>query len=305
MLSVSTILLGLVSLTGVSSTVLPHKSHIRAAELSPGCGSDPAIMSGVQSISVNGVERQFTIRVPENYQNDMGYKVIYGLHWVGGTMDQVASGGTAGLPWAYFGLQVESDETAILVAPQGIDNGWANSGGEDIAFIDAMNDLIDDSLCVDQGQRFAIGFSYGASMAYSIACSRAADFRAVTVIAGGELSGCDGGNDPIAYFGIHGINDPTLSIDGGRAMRDRFVTNNGCASMEGAEEPTPGSRTHITTNATDCMTGYPVQWAAHDGGHIQAAADAPYPEEDGVNTWVPEAVWAFYTLPELSGPKSV
>ncbi|KAL2864064.1 alpha/beta hydrolase family esterase [Aspergillus lucknowensis] len=297
----STLLLGLVAPTIVLGTALPHRQHIRAPVLSPGCGSDPTITSGVQTISVNGQERQFTIHVPENYQNDQGHRLVYGLHWVGGTMDQVASGGTTGLPWAYFGLQVKSNDTAILVAPQGINNGWANSGGEDIAFIDAMNEYIDAGLCVDQGQRFAMGFSYGASMSYAIACARANDFRAVTVIAGGELSGCDGGTDPIAYFGIHGINDGTLPIDGGRALRDRFVTNNGCDSMDGAEEPTPGSRTHITTDATGCMAGYPVKWAAHDGGHIQGAADAPYPEEDGVNTWVPEAVWEFYTSPELSG----
>src|SRR5688572_847689 len=99
---VSTTLLGLASLSGILVTAIPHKQHTRAAELSPGCGSDPTITSGVQSIDVNGMERQFTIHVPENYQNDMGHKVIYGLHWVGGTMDQVSSGGTAGLPWAYF-----------------------------------------------------------------------------------------------------------------------------------------------------------------------------------------------------------
>jgi poly(3-hydroxybutyrate) depolymerase len=300
MLPLGTLLLGLVGLTGVLGTALPEELDVRAPVLSSGCGKAPTITSGVKTISVNGRQRQFTIRVPENYQNNNGYKVIYGLHWVGGTMDQVAGGGTAGLPWAYFGLQVKSNNTAILVAPQGINNGWANSGGEDIQFIDAMNAYIDAGLCVDQKQRFAMGFSYGASMSYAIACARAKDFRGVTVIAGGQLSGCDGGNDPIAYFGIHGIKDGTLNIAGGRSLRNRFVSNNGCQSMDGAKEPTAGSRTHITTDATGCKAGYPVKWAAHDGGHIQSAADAPYPEEDGLNTWVPEAVWKFYNSPELA-----
>jgi len=278
-------------------------ADIAMAALSSGCGKAPTITSGVKTITVGGTQRQFTIRVPQNYQNDKGYKLVYGLHWVGGRMDQVANGGDTGSKgWKYFGLQVVANETAIFVAPQGLNGGWPNSGGSDIAFIDAMNKYIDQGLCVDQAQRFSIGFSYGASMTYAIACARAKDFRAVAVIAGGQLSGCDGGSDPIAYFGIHGIRDGTLNIAGGRSLRDRFVHNNGCNSMAGAKEPTAGSRTHITTAATGCRQGYPVQWAAHDGGHIQAAADAPYPEEDA-HSWVGPEVWAFYTKPELSTPK--
>ncbi|KAK4142031.1 alpha/beta-hydrolase [Dichotomopilus funicola] len=271
------------------------------AALSSGCGKAPTIESGIKTITVDGTQREFTIRVPENYQNDQGHKLIYGLHWVGGRMDQVANGGDTGSKgWKYFGLQDVANETAIFVAPQGLNGGWPNSGGSDLAFIDSMNAYIDEGLCVDQSQRFSIGFSYGASMTYAIACARASDFRGVAAIAAGQLSGCDGGNDPIAYFGIHGVRDGTLSIDGGRTLRDRFVTNNGCDSMAGAKEPASGSRTHITTAATGCKEGYPVQWAAHDGGHIQAAADAPYAEEEGDHSWVGPEVWAFWTLPELS-----
>ena len=202
-------------------------------------------------------------------------------------MDQVANGGDTGSKnWKYYGLQVVANETAIFVAPQGLNGGWPNSGASDLKFIDAMNSYIEGGLCVDQAQRFSIGFSYGGSMAYAIACAHAAQFRGVAVIAGGVLSGCDGGNAPIAYFGIHGIKDGTLNIAGGRSMRDRFIKNNGCGSLAGAKEPASGSRTHITTAATGCRAGYPVKWAAHDGGHIQAAADKPAPEENGEASWV-------------------
>jgi len=293
MLFLISVLVGLASLADVAM-----------AALSSGCGSPPNITSGVKTITVGGTQRQFTIRVPLGYQNNRGHKLVYGLHWVGGRMDQVSNGGDTGSKgWKYYGLQDLANETTIFVAPQGIGNGWPNNGGSDIQFIDAMNKYIDAGLCVDQDQRFSIGFSYGGSMTYAIACARAKDFRAVTVIAGGVLSGCSGGNDPIAYFGIHGIKDGTLNIAGGRSMRDRFIKNNGCNSLAGAKEPTAGSRTHITTPATGCKTGYPVQWAAHDGGHIQAAADKPAPEENGGTSWVGPEVWAFFNLKELQGPK--
>jgi poly(3-hydroxybutyrate) depolymerase len=279
-------------------------TDIAVATLSSRCGSAPTITSGIKTITVDGTQRQFTIRVPQNYQNNKGYKLIYGLHWVGGRMEQVANGGDTGSKnWKYYGLQVVANETAIFVAPQGLNGGWPNNGGSDLKFIDAMNDYIDAGLCVEKSQRFSIGFSYGGSMTYSIACARAKQFRGVAVIAGGVLSGCDGGNDPIAYFGIHRIKDGTLNIAGGRSLRDRFIKNNGCASMAGAKEPTSGSRTHITTTATGCKTGYPIKWAAHDGGHIQAAADKPAPEENGEASWVGPEVWAFWNSPEISTPK--
>ncbi|MEV6181018.1 hypothetical protein [Streptomyces sp. NPDC052015] len=82
---------------------------------------------------------------------------------------------------------------------------------------------IEADLCVDTSQRFALGFSYGAAMSYALACARATTFPAVAVQSGGQLSGCSGGNQPIAYLGVHGLRDSVVGISGGRAMRDRFV----------------------------------------------------------------------------------
>ncbi|EAQ88639.1 hypothetical protein CHGG_05258 [Chaetomium globosum CBS 148.51] len=262
-----------------------------AATSSSGCGKTP-FSSGTKSVTVNGKQRQFIVRVPSNYDQSKPYKLIFAFHWVGGTMQDVSSGGTDKELWSYYGMQREAGETAILVAPQGINNGWANSGGEDIAFVDAMSKYIEDALCVDQQQRFSVGFSYGGAMTYAIACARAKNFKGVAVIAGGQLSGCDGGNDPVAYLGIHGISDGTLNIAGGRGLRDRFVKNNGCATTN-APEPAQGSRTHIKTEYTGCKAGYPVTWIAHDGGHWPGAVDNG--PESGANSWVPGEIWSFFT----------
>jgi hypothetical protein len=70
------LLLGLAALTDLA-----------IAALSSGCNSAPTITSGITTISVGGTQRQFTIRVPRDYQNNKGYKLMYGLHWVGGRMD--------------------------------------------------------------------------------------------------------------------------------------------------------------------------------------------------------------------------
>jgi poly(3-hydroxybutyrate) depolymerase len=257
-----------------------------------GCGKAPTLTSGVKSITVNGKTRQYTLRVPSGYDSSKAYKLIFAFHWVGGTMNDVASGGSDKEAWAYYGMQKKSAESAILVAPQGLNNGWANSGDEDLAFVDAMRQTIENGLCVNTAQRFSMGFSYGGSMSFSIACSRAKDFRAVAVISGGQLSGCSGGNDPIAYLGIHGVSDGTLNIAGGRTLRDRFVTNNGCAKIS-PKEPAPGSKTHVKTVYSGCKTGYPVTWIAFDGGHAPAPVDGG--SDSGARSYTPDEVWGFFS----------
>ncbi|WP_415830128.1 RICIN domain-containing protein [Kibdelosporangium persicum] len=151
---------------------------------------------------------------------------------------------------------------------------------------------IENDLCVDTAQRFALGFSYGGAMSYALACARATSFRAVAAIAApGPISGCSGGNEPFAYMGIHGIGDNPAA---GRGLRDRFVRNNGCTPMN-PPEPASGSRTHITTTYSGCRAGYPVVWAAFDGGHQQGPVDGCAGCESGARSWVKNEVWKFFT----------
>jgi poly(3-hydroxybutyrate) depolymerase len=256
-----------------------------------GCGKAPTLRSGSHTIQSGGQSRSFILRIPDGYSNTRPYRLIFAYHWRGGTMNDVASGGSSGTAWSYYGMQQQSNNSAILVAPQGLGNGWANSNGQDITFTDDMVRMIENDLCVDTAQRFAMGFSYGGGMSYAIACARATAFRAVVVYAGAQLSGCSGGNDPIGYFGIHGISDNVLNISSGRSLRDRFVRNNGCAAQNPAE-PAPGSGRHITT-AYSCRAGYPVQWAAFDGGHGPGPVDGCSGCEDGVRTWTKAEAWRF------------
>ncbi|MCW6008229.1 RICIN domain-containing protein [Micromonospora sp. CPCC 205371] len=92
-------------------------------------------------------------------------------------------------------------------------------------------------------------------------------------------------------MGIHGIGD---NIGAGRALRDRFVRNNGCAPQN-PPEPAAGSRTHITATYSGCQQGYPVVWAAFDGGHQQGPVDGCAGCESGARSWVKEEVWKFFT----------
>ncbi|MEH1129033.1 cellulose binding domain-containing protein [Micromonospora sp. CPCC 206061] len=291
--------------SGLAGTASAADVAVTAA--TAGCGKAPTLRSGTHTIQSNGKSRTFILRIPANYNNSNPYRLIFAFHWRGGTANEIDSGGTSGRPWSYYGQLEQSNNTAILVAPQGLGNGWGNSGGEDVTFVDDMIRLIDADLCVDTTQRFATGFSWGGGMSYALACARANVFRAVAVIAGAQISGCSGGSQPIAYFGLHGISDNVLNISQGRSLRDTFVRNNGCAAQS-PREPAAGSRTHITTTYSGCRTGYPVQWAAFDNGHMPGPVDGTY-AESGVTTWTKGEIWRFFaqfqtTTPPTSPPPS-
>ncbi|KAH3006641.1 hypothetical protein KXV73_009015 [Aspergillus fumigatus] len=211
---------------------------------SSGCGKQPSLANGVHNI--NG--REYILKVPDNYDKNKAHHLVFGLHWRGGNMWNIVDGQSI-QPW--YGLETRAQGSAIFVAPNGKNAGWANYGGEDIAFIDA---------------------------------SAGAVFKAVSVLSGGVISGCDGGNDPIAYLGIHGINDGVLPFQGGVNLAQKFVRNNGC-QQSNVGTPQPGSRGSVRTDFKGCSK--PVSFIAYDGGHDAAPLGVG-------SSLAPDATWRFF-----------
>ena len=69
----------------------------------------------------------------------------------------------------FYAVQPLSEDSAIFVAPQGKDNGWANAGGEDVTLTDQIVATLSNSLCIDDESIFSMGWSYGGSMSYALA----------------------------------------------------------------------------------------------------------------------------------------
>ncbi|GAB7184359.1 acetyl xylan esterase AxeA [Kitasatospora sp. Ki12] len=288
---------------GFSATAAPagaaapvKASPANAAAGTGGCGKAPSLASGSHTITSSGQNRGYILRVPANYDQNHPYRLVFGFHWRGGTASDVDSGGTDGYNWSYYGLRRLADADnngTIFVAPQGFDNGWANSNGQDLTFVDDMVRQLEAGLCVDSTQLFSTGFSYGGAMSYALACARPTVFRAVAVYSGANLSGCAGGTQPIAYMGLHGLRDNVLPISSGRDLRDQFVRNNGCTAQN-PPEPASGSLTHVVTTYSGCKSGYPVVWAAFDGaGHDPGPIDGC--TCDGWRTWTSGEVWKFFS----------
>jgi hypothetical protein len=293
-----------------------------SSERSNGCGKTSTLTFGAvpgesgQAVGfgtggyVKVGNRGFAMRLPDNYNKDKPYWLIFGFHWRGGNSKEVDTGGSNGYNMAHYGLQKLSQNGAIFIAPDGLNGGWGNNGGEDMKLVDDIVKLVEDNYCVDTKHLFANGFSWGGGMSYAIACSRAKTFRAIAIYNGAVLSGCEGGNDPIAYWQMAGLTDNTCSIGAGREMRDKFVKVNGCTAQNPPEPPKPEPYLrpggHICTTYTGCSSGHPLRWCAHQSGHGNAIVDgtgdlfngcatAPKTCSDSCPcTWVPEDVWSFF-----------
>lgn len=130
-----------------------------------GCGKAPTLTSGTRTIQSSGQSRTYNLRIPDGYDRNRPYRLIFGFHWLNGSANNVTSAG-------YYGLQPLSNNSAIFVAPQGLNAGWANTNGRDLTLFDDISRQVENDLCVDTTQRFALGWSYGGAMSYAVACAR-------------------------------------------------------------------------------------------------------------------------------------
>jgi len=270
-------------------------------------------VGGYVTIQSSGKSRSFTMRLPDNYDPAHPYWLSFTFHTGSGNAYGIDNGGGNGYLMAYYGLQKLSNNGLIFVAPDGLNGGWGNSNGEDLKLVDDMVKLIEDNYCVDTTHLFAQGFAYGGSMTYAIACARAKVFRGVAIYEGAVFSGCDNGNDPIAYWQMVGLTDTTCPIERARPMRDQFATNNGCTipDTEPPQPPLPppylNPGGHVCTDYAGCSSGHPLRWCVHQSGLANGVVDGTADLYDSCGTapntcsdtcpctWVPGDVWAWMT----------
>src|SRR3569833_3082652 len=131
---------------------------------SPGCGNAPKLVSSDSqktplTMTANSNTRQYYVKIPDNYDNKHPYRLIFTLHALGGNAQQVTVGTGGYLPW--YGIPALANATlgAVYIAPNGLNNGWANQGGEDVTFLKTVLDTVEADLCIDQNLRFSTGFS--------------------------------------------------------------------------------------------------------------------------------------------------
>jgi len=215
------------------------------------------------TLPINGMMREYYVNVPAAYDASQPARVIFAWHWRGGNARNITSSG--GFGGAYYGLKSRITD-AIYIAAEGLSEngqtGWANTGGQDIAFLRAMLDWLDTNYCVDKSRVFSVGFSYGGMMSDTIACQMGSTFRAIAPVAGALFSGTRNClNQRLAAHITHGTADTTVEIASGITVRDWLISVNHCTTTSQPIEPSP------CVEYTGCDAGYPVIWCEHTGGH--------------------------------------
>ena len=233
---------------------------------SSGCDAVETANSGRFTIDVDGTEREYILELPDGYDSAHPYPIIFAWHGGRYDADWVANGDEP-QSGPYFGIQAQAQGSVILVAPQAL-GSW---NSQDISFVDAMVTRFEAELCLDTGRVFSAGFSMGGIMTLTIGCERGNVFRAIAAMSGSLSGGCPDSTNPIAYFGSHGDEDPTISPDLGAAARDEFVRINGCSDAEPVSGP-------LGLEYQGCMPGYPVIWHPFTGVHEP-------PPDEGVLIW--------------------
>ena len=268
---------------------------------SAGCGKTVALGDHFQ-FTGGGVEHEVYLNLPENYDRNRPYRLVFGFHYMGGSAEAVAKREN------YYGLRNEpgAKENTIFVAPHGYtvetdtsghetSNPWRCKDSLDHPFFAELLTYLNENLCIDTSRVFAVGFSFGAMMANSLAQDFQDRLRGVVAFATMDQVIYLPKNKglPIAWMGTVGMDDPLCTPKLGRSARDRILKNNGLPDGDGnfgdardeeAEEWTSGN--HVCYDYRTVDPRFPVKWCTFDGEHTYL------PRENG-EVWTARTGWEF------------
>lgn len=262
---------------------------------SAGYGKDLGdFKSGIYTMESAGLTRQYTIDIPENYDKNKTYRLIFAMHMMGGHMQTMVEQN-------YYGLKTYSQSEnipVIFVAPEGYTDRspWRVSDGLDHIFFADMLALFKEKLSIDCSRIFCCGFSFGAMVTYSLSLEFQNELRAVACYAPANWNIYLPENKhlPIAYYSTTGTQDGLCKYvnsderrQGGKYCVLTHAEDNGLKELP--ELPLATTPTHVTTELQGLPPEYPVLFGSFVGGHSDNEKD---PGSD-VN-WIAKETWDFF-----------
>ena len=185
---------------------------------------EDGIITGLQTktFSHDNVNRNYLIYIPDSYDSEIDYPLMFLFHGFGGIATQFIN--TADM------RDLAESKNFIVVYPQGLDLGGTGSHWncsnpsadnksdvDDIGFIENLIDqLIVDYPVIDSKRIYAAGYSNGGFMSYYLGCN-SKKFAAIGSVAGTMLDdsyqSCNA-SFPTAMINIHGTDDFDVPYDG-------------------------------------------------------------------------------------------
>jgi polyhydroxybutyrate depolymerase len=240
-----------------------------------GCGAQNTLQNGTRTLDINGKQREYILKIPNGYDNNTPYRLIFVWHPLQGSASQVSR------DWDR--LERLADNTAIFVAPNGLEGGdggasgrgWWNVDNNDMLLFKKVFEEVTSNLCVDKRRVFSTGFSFGGMMSYSIGFETDV-FRAIAPTSGGLNYTPHQKNNtaPLAIMAFHGDVDRVVPLSAGQAARDAYVERNNCQSQTQPYNPSP------CVEYQGCDV--PTIWCQYSADHT------PWSQ-------MPDAVWEFFS----------
>ncbi|MBR6855765.1 MAG: T9SS type A sorting domain-containing protein, partial [Fibrobacter sp.] len=124
---------------------------------SKGCGKDNTLKNYFK-FKGGGIEHEVYLDLPENYDKNKPYRLVFGMHCMGGSAQNVAKNEH------YYGYRDKDKKNTIFVAPHGYTDQmpWRCGDNKDHLFFDEILTYLNENLCVDTSRVFSSGFSFGA-----------------------------------------------------------------------------------------------------------------------------------------------
>jgi poly(3-hydroxybutyrate) depolymerase len=254
---------------------------------SGGCGKTRTLQNGTINITFGGASRKYILRVPDNYDNNHAYRLVFAYAESGSSAMSVVTRN-------YFTLAtLDTNKTTIFAAPDAA-NGAGSWSKSDVELTDAILAQLEGDLCIDKTRIFATGFSFGGAMSLALACTRADVFRGVAFFSGADLTGsCTGTlTKPIAYYASQASQDSTGTPmpSSGRVKQAEFAAVNGCTPEPSATTFPAAGQPHKCTIYKNCSAGHPTVYCVFDGAHGWE------PRDPGQSTsWNAPEAWKFIT----------
>lgn len=214
------------------------------------------------TLTVGGAERMALV-YPGRHAETQPAPVIFVFHGF--------TGSAAGMSTTKFHI-AWSDATVVY--PQGLPihsrrqnrdvPAWQTAPGKDddrdVLFVDALFDELGKRYKIDERRVYAVGVSNGGFLVYTLLTMRPERFTAFGIVAS-----CAGfvrqATVPRPVIIIQGKNDKTVKPQAAMETRDLLRQLNGCGTEEQAW-------TEGYVSYQPCISGCPVVWRLHSGGHI-------------------------------------
>ena len=285
---------------------------------SKGCGTQFSLeavstlengTSKLYQMTSAGLQREFYMDLPQNYDNNKPYKILFANYYMGSTPKDLASkSDNLSYLSPYYGQkELDVEGNYIFVAPKGETESstriWRMDDDKDHIFFGEMLSLLEENLCIDTSRVFVTGFSFGAMFSNSLAQDFQHRIRAVVTyaVADYNIYMPENAAKPIAWMDVHGILDDNCPYSRLDNAITRILKHNGPADAEGnftdvSDEIEVMERytadmgeTHVCYNFQKVDPRFPVRVCTWNGNHKWLASDNGNPAD----TWVPEDVHEF------------